>query len=93
MTRALIAAGDAGLITGHTNRPELTGLGTGFYANPGASGDLVVGRQARFGLPTVFVSERHLGFVEGPPWSPRFYAESRTIEFLARHTHPPEPPP
>jgi len=62
--RSLIAAGDAGLITGHTNRPELTGLGTGFYANPGACGDLVVARPARFGLPTVFVSERHLGFVE-----------------------------
>lgn len=27
----------------------------------------------------------HLGFVEGPPWAPRFYAERRTVEFLARH--------
>ena len=25
----------------------------------------------------------HLGFVEGPPWSPRFYAERRAAEFLA----------
>lgn len=25
----------------------------------------------------------HLGFVEGPPWAPRFYAERRAIEFLA----------
>jgi len=23
----------------------------------------------------------HLGFVEGPPWRPRFYAERRTVEF------------
>jgi len=28
----------------------------------------------------------HLGFVEGPPWKPRFYAESRTMEFLSRNT-------
>jgi len=27
----------------------------------------------------------HLGFVEGPPWAPRFYAERRAAEFLARH--------
>jgi uncharacterized protein len=25
----------------------------------------------------------HLGFVEGPPWRPRFYAERRAVEFLA----------
>ena len=27
----------------------------------------------------------HLGFVEGPLWRPRFYAERRAAEFLARH--------
>jgi predicted alpha/beta-fold hydrolase len=27
----------------------------------------------------------HLGFVEGPPWAPRFYAERRAAEFLAGH--------
>jgi predicted alpha/beta-fold hydrolase len=27
----------------------------------------------------------HLGFVEGPPWRPRFYAERRAAEFLAQH--------
>ena len=26
----------------------------------------------------------HLGFVEGPPWKPRFYAERRAVEFLAQ---------
>ncbi len=25
----------------------------------------------------------HLGFVEGPPWRPRFYAERRAVDFLA----------
>jgi hypothetical protein len=27
----------------------------------------------------------HLGFVEGPFWRPRFYAERRAVEFLAQH--------
>lgn len=27
----------------------------------------------------------HLGFVEGPPWRPRYYAERRAAEFLAQH--------
>jgi predicted alpha/beta-fold hydrolase len=27
----------------------------------------------------------HLGFVEGPIWRPRFYAERRAAEFLAGH--------
>jgi len=27
----------------------------------------------------------HLGFVEGPPWAPRFYAERRAAEFLDDH--------
>lgn len=27
----------------------------------------------------------HVGFVEGPPWSFRFWAERRAAEFLARH--------
>jgi lysylphosphatidylglycerol synthetase-like protein (DUF2156 family) len=62
--RALIAAGESGLVTGHTNRAELTALGDGFYANAGSCTDVVVARRARFGLPPVFTSERHLGFIE-----------------------------
>lgn len=27
----------------------------------------------------------HVGFVEGPPWAPRFWAERRTAEFLGGH--------
>ncbi len=36
---------------------------------------------------TLEVSKRggHLGFVEGPIWRPRFYAERRAAEFLAAH--------
>jgi predicted alpha/beta-fold hydrolase len=34
---------------------------------------------------TLEITEKggHLGFVEGPPWHPRFYAERRAVEFLA----------
>jgi predicted alpha/beta-fold hydrolase len=32
----------------------------------------------------------HLGFVEGPPWRPRFYAERRAIGFLAARLEAPE---
>lgn len=30
----------------------------------------------------------HLGFVEGPLWAPRFYAERRAVEFLAQQLDP-----
>ena len=30
----------------------------------------------------------HLGFVEGPVWRPRFYAERRAVDFLANHLRP-----
>jgi predicted alpha/beta-fold hydrolase len=33
----------------------------------------------------VWPSGGHLGFVEGPLWAPKFYAERRAIEFLASH--------
>jgi hypothetical protein len=33
----------------------------------------------------------HLGFVEGPFWRPRFYAERRAIDFLSTHLREPGP--
>jgi uncharacterized protein len=33
----------------------------------------------------VWAQGGHLGFVEGPLWAPRFYAEERACEFLARY--------
>ena len=41
-------------------------------------------RNARVSLE-VHPKGGHLGFVEGPPWRPRYYAERRAVEFLARH--------
>lgn len=42
---------------------------------------------------TLEITQRggHLGFVEGPPFRPRFYAERRAVEFLAAHVGPPAP--
>jgi lysylphosphatidylglycerol synthetase-like protein (DUF2156 family)/UDP-2,3-diacylglucosamine pyrophosphatase LpxH len=62
--RALIANGGAGLITGHTHRPELTSLGDGFYVNAGCGHDVVDEHSGRFGLPPVFLAHRQLSWVE-----------------------------
>jgi lysylphosphatidylglycerol synthetase-like protein (DUF2156 family)/UDP-2,3-diacylglucosamine pyrophosphatase LpxH len=60
----LIAAGYAGLITGHTHEPEISQVGEGFYANTGCATEVVRARKARFGLPTPFLAVRRLSMVE-----------------------------
>jgi lysylphosphatidylglycerol synthetase-like protein (DUF2156 family) len=60
----LIAAGYAGLITGHTHEPEISQVGAGFYANTGCATEVVRARKARFGLPTPFLAVRRLSMVE-----------------------------
>ncbi len=60
----LVAAGYAGLITGHTHEPELSQVGTGFYANTGCGTEVVRSRKARFGLPRPFLAVRRLSLVE-----------------------------
>ncbi|HZQ29088.1 MAG TPA: phosphatidylglycerol lysyltransferase domain-containing protein [Acidimicrobiales bacterium] len=63
--RRLITSGGAtGLITGHTRRPELTHLGSGFYANCGSATELVDDAGARLGLPAVFLPRRELSWLE-----------------------------
>jgi lysylphosphatidylglycerol synthetase-like protein (DUF2156 family) len=67
LARDLVTAGYAGLISGHTCRPELTYLGTGFYANAGAGSDVVTEYPSRvpgLGLPSVFLAHRILSWVE-----------------------------
>ena len=49
--RRLVAQGYAGLITAATFKSELTNLGTGFYANVGATTEVVSEHRGRFGLP------------------------------------------
>ncbi|HEV7886369.1 MAG TPA: phosphatidylglycerol lysyltransferase domain-containing protein [Acidimicrobiales bacterium] len=62
--RRLVTAGWAGLVTGHTRRPELAHLGHGFYANCGAAAEVVDDADARLGLPPVFLPYRELSWVE-----------------------------
>jgi lysylphosphatidylglycerol synthetase-like protein (DUF2156 family) len=65
--RDLITAGGSGLVSGHTCRPELTHLGSGFYANTGCGAEVVVevpSRPPGLGLPAVFLAHRQIGWVE-----------------------------
>ncbi|HVA76073.1 MAG TPA: phosphatidylglycerol lysyltransferase domain-containing protein, partial [Acidimicrobiales bacterium] len=65
--RDLVTSGHAGLITGHTCRPELTDLGAGFYANAGCGTEVVTEYPTRvpgLGLPPVFLGHRQLAWVE-----------------------------
>jgi lysylphosphatidylglycerol synthetase-like protein (DUF2156 family) len=62
--RALIADGAAGLVTGHTLQAELARVGTGFYANTGACGEVVDEHRARLGLPSVFLHQRRVSYIE-----------------------------
>ncbi len=65
--RDLVTGGSTGLITGHTCRAELTHLGAGFYANAGASTEIVDRCDARLpglGLPPVFLTHREVAWVE-----------------------------
>ncbi len=62
--RALVVEGYAGLVTGHTLRAELGGVGRGFFANTGACGEVVEERRAAFGMPPVFVADEQVSFVE-----------------------------
>ena len=62
--RGLVTSGGAGLVTGHTMQSELTHLGRGFYANAGASSEVVEECPARLGLPPVFLHHRQVSWVE-----------------------------
>jgi lysylphosphatidylglycerol synthetase-like protein (DUF2156 family) len=67
LARGLVTEGYAGLITGHTCRPELAHLGDGFYANAGCSTEVVSEYRTRvpgLGLPSVFMGHRQLAWVE-----------------------------
>ncbi|MGO8872363.1 MAG: bifunctional lysylphosphatidylglycerol flippase/synthetase MprF [Acidimicrobiales bacterium] len=62
--RRLVARGYSGLITAATFRSELTNLGLGFYANVGATAEVVEERRGRVGLPPVFVHSQWVSWVE-----------------------------
>ena len=62
--RLLVAEGYAGLITGATFHSELTNLGVGFYANIGATAEVVEEQRGRLGLPPVFVHRLRVSWIE-----------------------------
>jgi lysylphosphatidylglycerol synthetase-like protein (DUF2156 family)/UDP-2,3-diacylglucosamine pyrophosphatase LpxH len=59
----LVASGYAGYVSGHTHQPELAGVPGGFYANCGSGGRMVSRRQARLGLPPVYLRARHISYL------------------------------
>ncbi len=62
--RRLVGRGYAGLITAATFQSELTHLGMGFYANVGATAEVVEERRGILGLPPVFVHNQRVSWVE-----------------------------
>ncbi len=62
--RRLVGRGYAGLITGATFQSELTNLGVGFYANVGATAEVVDEHPGRLGLPPIFLHRQRLSWIE-----------------------------
>ncbi|MGH9078677.1 MAG: phosphatidylglycerol lysyltransferase domain-containing protein, partial [Acidimicrobiales bacterium] len=62
--RRLVGRGYAGLITAATLQSELTHLGVGFYANVGATAEVVEEHRGRLGLPPVFLHNQRVSWVE-----------------------------
>lgn len=62
----LAATGYAGLICGHSHRPEITGLseGAGFFANSGSATPVVEAVPARFGMPPVYLRYLQVSWLE-----------------------------
>ena len=60
----LVTEGYAGMISGHTHEPELSVVGTGFYANTGSGTASVVARTSRLRLPHPFVTVHRFSYVE-----------------------------
>ncbi len=62
--RNLVGRGYAGLITAATFQSELTHLGVGFYANVGATAEVVDEHRGALGLPPVFLHKQRVSWVE-----------------------------
>jgi UDP-2,3-diacylglucosamine pyrophosphatase LpxH len=60
----LVRAGYRGMISGHTHHPELSTIGTGFYANTGSGTRIVEPVQTRFDLPHVYEAKMQLSWVQ-----------------------------
>lgn len=52
---------------------------------PGATLPVRVMRENPLLTPLLSASGGHVGFLDGPPWALRRWAEERTVDFIARH--------
>ena len=62
--RALVGQGWAGMITSASLVTELTNLGPGFFANVGATTEVVAEHRGRLGLPPVFLHDQRASWIE-----------------------------
>ena len=62
--RVRMEHGYAGVVTGSSRQAELTHLGDGFFACPGAASEVIEEHPGRIGLPPVFLHHRQLAWVE-----------------------------
>jgi lysylphosphatidylglycerol synthetase-like protein (DUF2156 family) len=62
--RELVGRGYTGVITAATFQSELTHLGVGFYANVGATAEVVEEHRGRLGFPPVFTHNQRVSWVE-----------------------------
>ncbi len=60
----LVTEGYAGMVSGHTHEPELSVVGTGFYANTGSGTTSVAARRSRLRLPEPFLPVDRFSYVE-----------------------------
>lgn len=60
----LVTQGYAGMVSGHTHEPELSVVGSGFYANTGSGTSSVVSRKSRLRLPHPFVTVHRFSYLE-----------------------------
>jgi len=62
--RTLVAGGATGMVTGGALRAEITHLGSGFFACPGGTTELLREHPGRMGLPPVFLRHRQASWIE-----------------------------
>ena len=64
LTRTAVENGATGVIVGGARVPELTHLDAGFFACPGATGEVVHEHRGRLGLPPTFLHHRQESTIE-----------------------------
>ena len=85
------ARASSGRLLGRVRRPLLAISAADDPIVPAASLPLEAARGNPLVTLEVVPAGGHAGFVAGPPWRPRYWAEERAVEFLARASGAGEP--